>query len=297
MTLFSYLDERVLFFELTSHFRLQYFLFSAFGLFVLLLARHWKWCVFTLICFAVNGFEVVKWYFPVSNPVNYTKTETTQFLRLLLSNVHTINTEYSRVIELIHYHKPDIVVLQEIDEVWLDALKPLAGLYPYQISDPRPDNFGIALYSRIPFSNSEVIKNLGPSEIPSLKIEIKPQEKFISLFSTHPLPPINQQYFEERNNQLEKVARYIKNIPGHKIIIGDLNTTMWSPFLKRFENISELNNVRNGFGILPTWPAKFGYLGIPIDHGFVSSDIRVDNVTVLKSIGSDHLPLMLDLSI
>ena len=68
---------------------------------------------------------------------------------------------------------------------------------------------------------------------------------------------------------------------------------MWSIDYEKFINITKLKNSRMGVGILPTWPAPVPL--IPIDHVLVSSDIKVRNISVGRDIGSDHLPLIVDL--
>ena len=60
-----------------------------------------------------------------------------------------------------------------------------------------------------------------------------------------------------------------------------------------------LDNARKGFGLLPTWPAfmPWPFLRIPIDHCLVSPDIRVIRMRTGRTIGSDHLPIIVDMAI
>jgi endonuclease/exonuclease/phosphatase family metal-dependent hydrolase len=62
---------------------------------------------------------------------------------------------------------------------------------------------------------------------------------------------------------------------------------------------TKLLNARQGFGLLPTFPVfKFpiAFLMMPIDHCFVSEDISVQKIRTCEYIGSDHLPLAVELN-
>jgi hypothetical protein len=80
-------------------------------------------------------------------------------------------------------------------------------------------------------------------------------------------------------------------------LIGDLNTTMWSPYYKNYIGNTQLKNTRYGFGILPTWKIIHQFFAIPIDHSLVTPDIKINNVYTGRSIGSDRLPLITNLQL
>jgi endonuclease/exonuclease/phosphatase (EEP) superfamily protein YafD len=58
-------------------------------------------------------------------------------------------------------------------------------------------------------------------------------------------------------------------------------------------------NVRDGFGLLPSWPTFlfFKWLMLPLDHCLVSNDIRVADARTGEPIGSDHLPLIVEIEL
>ncbi|MFA7237966.1 MAG: hypothetical protein WC058_13970, partial [Phycisphaeraceae bacterium] len=59
----------------------------------------------------------------------------------------------------------------------------------------------------------------------------------------------------------------------------------------------ELLNARQGFGIQASWPDNLRPLRIPIDHCLLRGLMDVLDCRVLRSVGSDHLPLRVDLRI
>ena len=81
------------------------------------------------------------------------------------------------------------------------------------------------------------------------------------------------------------------------VMMGDFNTTPWSPVFRKLLGQNEWGDSRAGFGNQPTWPSWLGGLGIPIDHALVASGVRVLNRSTFAIPGSDHRGLLLELGI
>ena len=98
---------------------------------------------------------------------------------------------------------------------------------------------------------------------------------------------------------LAAAADCLRDLPGPKICVGDLNITPWSPYYRSFVERTKLVNARNGFGLLPSWPTFlfFKCLMLPLDHCLVSDDIRVADARTGEPIGSDHLPLIVEIEL
>jgi len=105
---------------------------------------------------------------------------------------------------------------------------------------------------------------------------------------------------------MDLISQYLSKINNHIILAGDLNMSMWSPYYRRLINKTGLHNTRKGFGILPSWRIPKTYkqipnwlaffLRIPIDHCLVSRGFEVRNTSIEIETGSDHLPLIVNLS-
>ena len=72
---------------------------------------------------------------------------------------------------------------------------------------------------------------------------------------------------------------------------------MWGSHYQNLEQAAGLRNVRCGFGVLPTRPAGFAAVGIPLGHCPVSPGIDAVDLKPGPDIGSDHLPLIVELTL
>jgi endonuclease/exonuclease/phosphatase (EEP) superfamily protein YafD len=279
--------------ELTSHFKVQY-LAVASGCFVIsLLLRDLRGSLLGLLCVILNGAAILPWY--IGRPEAVLGTQASH-LRILLSNVHTRNRRSADLVQLVRLEKPDILVLQEVNDRWMQEMKPLDALFPHSKEIPRSDNFGIAVLSRLPLVQASEL-TLGNGDVPSILAEVSLDGQTVSILATHPLPPGSHETSEQRNSQLAAIGAATRQYSTPVILIGDLNVTMWSPYYSRLIQESGLVNARKGFGVVPTWPAQVPILKIPIDHCLVSADIRVADIRTASAFGSDHLPLVVDLAI
>jgi endonuclease/exonuclease/phosphatase (EEP) superfamily protein YafD len=128
-----------------------------------------------------------------------------------------------------------------------------------------------------------------------LTADITVRDRIVSLVATHPVPPLNDEYFSSHNSQMNDIADYVRQLGNESIVMGDLNMSMWSPYYRKFIDRSNLRNTRQGFGIQPSWPTNLPLLPIPIDHCLIIPNIKVSNNRIGKDIGSDHYPIVTDL--
>ena len=265
----GYLGKFNIFFELSSHFKLQYLLvgFSTFIFFALMRSKK-IWLLVSAFCIIINLAEIVPWYFPAPAWAGATPG---QHLRILHSNVLRSNRRYSEVISLVKAEQPDIAVFVEVNTSWAKELSVLSEIFPYSSTQQESERFGSAIYSKLPLENSSV--KAFSNQRKSLSADVKFQGKIISLILAHPTVPIKQESFINRNKQLAAIGEYAAQVKTPLIVVGDFNTTMWSPFYKNMVKTGNLRNARSGFGILPTWPTFLPLAYIPIDHFLVSKKL------------------------
>ncbi|HEX7470002.1 MAG TPA: endonuclease/exonuclease/phosphatase family protein [Verrucomicrobiae bacterium] len=279
-------------FELASHFRLHLAVGLSGLAAVWALKRRWRMASICGLCATANAVLVLM----VLLPAETTDSQNGIRLRLVSINVHTENQRSDLVLKFLQTADADVILLMEVNEAWMNALQPLRANYTQMIAKPREDNFGIALFSRLPLTNSEVIE-LGKAEVPSIATTISVGGQGVFLLGTHPLPPGSAEYARLRNEQLQEIAALIRRRGMAAIVLGDLNCTPWSPYFKDLLRDGGLKNTSQRRGLFGSWPAWLPFGRIPLDHGLVSQTIRIIEKRVGPPVGSDHLPLILELQI
>lgn len=283
--------------DLFSHFRFQYLVLLLIATIVLFVGGFYLQALASGFFLILNLLLIVPLYIkesPASHPVLTIPQH--QTYRVLLANVLQKNAAFGALRHLIRMSKPDILVLIEVNKTWIDQLEPALKDLPFSRMKLRDDNYGIAIFSRIPATFSEV-KYFGSDEIPSIVATYSIHQRRVTLLATHPPPPKTKRASAARNEQLAEIAEYLKTIAGEKILVGDLNLTSWSPYFSVLTRASGLRDSRQGFGMQNSWRAYRSWLVIPIDHILVSPGILVQSRRVGPFIGSDHYPILLDFSL
>lgn len=217
-------------------------------------------------------------------------------IRLMSANVLQANQEYQSLLDLIAREKPDIVALCEVNQRWIDDLGQLKHDFPHYLVHPLENEYGIALYSRLPFLSSRVRFFVSP-EIPSIEASVLLRSGLaVRLFAIHPNPPRVGEDTTKRDAEFVLVGREVHRCPGPAIVMGDLNDVGWSATTHLFQEVSGLLDPRKGRGFFATYNARSWVMRYPLDYLFHSADFRLGELRTLADIGSDHFPLLVELS-
>ena len=210
-------------------------------------------------------------------------------LRVLAMNVKTANRDFERACEFIAGSEADVVVVTEVDEDWERALRGLEERYPNQVCEPRFDNFGIAILSRMPLKEAEVLE---PSQCtPMIRAVIECGGRPITLFGVHPLPPMGEALFHSRNVQLLKISELARKEHNPVIVAGDLNVAPWSPYFRWLLEDGGLLETRRALDWTGSYPTRWPIGRARIDHILVSAQLGAAESALGEDIGSDHLPV------
>ncbi|MGJ8652317.1 MAG: endonuclease/exonuclease/phosphatase family protein [Opitutaceae bacterium] len=284
---FSFFGKYHWILDLCSHFRLQYLICSLPLIVTLYILKRPKPAIALLLLSLANAALLIPHYITEPTPIQDGAT----FHSAVLLNVNTQLGSPRHVEAFILETNPDFIILEEIDDIWIQSIPDIVSAYPHQCIETRADNFGIGLFSKYPLSHSK-IKYIGDAQLPSISATINFGSAKLNVIATHTLPPKNRTYSELRNDQLEQLATYAASKDSPTILLGDLNATPFNFHFKKLLKASKLSDSSTSHRLQPTWPSFFPALGIPIDHFLHTADIAIVDRFIGPKVGSDHLPLV-----
>jgi len=276
-------------FDLFSHFRVQYLVLLT-VLFASLAGRHrWRWAAALLPFATINALPVYN-----SWPSGEPQESPSERLSIMNVNVNAANNNYASLLNLVEQELPDLILFVEFNAGWQRAISALAEIYPYRSEAPQQDRFGIALLSRIPFIEQESVDLLATAAI-SARINLAGQS--VRLLGVHLRPPVSAGWAAMRNQQLVEIDELLGERTEPVIIVGDFNTTTYSPIFSEWLAENELRSAAQATGLTISWPTFLPLLGILIDHYVVSDNVLIDELRRRPAFGSDHYPLTATLSV
>lgn len=290
-SLLGFLGSWWWFLDLMTHFRLQYAWLFGLGCLCYAALRRWRRLGGCAVLLTVQVLLIVPLYWgsPPASPASGT-------FRVMLINVYSGNPRPERVVELLQREQPDLVVLEEITSRWLPELEAWRESYSHTIERPEEDNFGIGLYSRFPIVEGGVVV-IGEAGVASIEAVVEIEGQLVRVMATHPPPPVGGTYSSWRNGQMEELGQRLAGAEEPVLLVGDLNATSWSHSFKQLRKAADLRDSRQGFGVQSTWPTHMWWMRVPLDHVLVSDEVAVHQRVVGPSVGSDHLPVIVDFSL
>ena len=261
----------------------------------------WVFLAALALCLAYQGRKVFP-YTPLSRVQvqrsNRPPDERTCF-RLVISNVLMENDQHERLVRVLRESDADIALLVEVNDEWNRALEPLAAEYPYVVRHPQENYYGLLLLSRFPLLDPRV-DFLVQDDIPSVHTAFQlPDGTEVVLHGLHPRPPepVRDQDSTPRDAELVVMGRAIGDSTDQPTVVaGDLNDVAWSRSSELFLRLSGLLDPRIGRGLYNSYNAKNPLFRYPLDHVFHSSHFRLVRLERLPYVGSDHFPMLVELS-
>ena len=231
-------------------------------------------------------------------------------VKLLQANLRFDNQTPEKFLTLIEKEKPDIITIQEASTKWREFFQNNNLTIIGCVADnDRAGATGVILsdrfLSRYGFTNSPIVTCYDATTthgyVAKIKLQSdKPDHPPLEIVSAHlawPWPFGQNLQLDELENGAFRTD-FEHKVP-QRIVAGDFNSVTWSNTVSRMERLTATRHIS---GIGPTWlsysfPALLRpYLGLPIDQILLSKDIKPISVKRLAFFGSDHLPVLAELS-
>ncbi len=260
--------------------------------FFLPLTAIWVCTLCLLAAGLLYHLKIIFPFFPFTKKELPKSLHTDCSISILSINVRLKNKKYQNLVNLVEEIDPDLFLLTEVDQAWINGIHELKKKYPHTVLNPLDNTYGIALYSKLALKDSEV-RFMVEKDVPSIHTNVKLKNQYIQLIGLHPRPPAPWTRPERKDLELIMVAGLSNINSKPTIVTGDLNDVGWSKITQNFKQISGLLDPRIGRGFFNTYNALIPIFQFPVDHFFVSKHFKLVKIEKLKAIGSDHYPVFL----
>lgn len=211
---------------------------------------------------------------------------------LLSANVLMENERFDLVAKLIEDVDPDVLLLMETDQRWVDALGPALSRYPTVLTDARPDHYGLIFATRLQAVEAR-IEHLTADDTPSVFADLlTPSGRPFHFVGLHPQPPVPGVATAERDAQLLYAARFARRTDVALVTMGDFNDAAWSPTARLFKHYGRYLDPRMGRGLYASFHATSVLVRCAIDQFYVTEEVAVVDFRLGGRTGSDHLPVI-----
>jgi endonuclease/exonuclease/phosphatase (EEP) superfamily protein YafD len=139
--------------DLCTHFRWQALVVCAVALGWAVAKRRRVVLGVALLSLALNGWL----FFKIAAAPSSGNVRPDFMVRIVSLNVLTSNPDHAAVLTFLQQADADILFLMEVDQRWAQALQPLLLTHPHHLIKPRQDNFGLALFSRLPLEELRLL--------------------------------------------------------------------------------------------------------------------------------------------
>lgn len=299
VTLASFLDDVSWRLELFSHFRPHLALASLVALLLAGVARTGMPAAMLAVALAANAAPLLPRL--VAAAAAEADCRAPEGLRVLTFNLEGRFTDPAAFAALIAAERPDVVLLTELPAD-LSALLAAVPDLPHRVVDRQGSIFDVALFSRWPVTQANVDRGVSRF-LPVLSADLCPAAaapgesciRLVGLHATQPMHDANR----PQDAQLARAADAAAAAPGGRVVLlGDLNLTPWSPRFGRLRDAGGFaDDAARHRGLDATWISASPVVGLALDHVLTGPGMRVACSRLGPDLGSDHLPVIADLTI
>lgn len=282
--------------DLAVHFRLQYAALALMGFLILAATAQPGWAAVAFAVAAVNFAIAAPHVFPRGSLRESRASDRSPAIRLASINVYYRNNQFQRVVDFINRERPDVVVLVEVTAEWDQALRGVGEEYAHRYVTRGTKGAGILLLSRWPMLQVAILPGYADAE-PAVVATVQIHGRSVQILGVHTSWPLGPRCSALRDQQLARLSEFARAQSGPLVILGDLNV---SPFSRHFQALiagGDLKSAAQGYGWQPTWPTFMPPAGIHIDHALTGGGVAVLGFRRGAAVGSDHLPVIIEIAL
>lgn len=284
--------------ELTSHFRPSYAVAAVVFLAFLLVSRRWVLASLAAAVAVMHTLPLVPYLVAGAHAAPCIDARP---MRLMTINLHHRHADMRAVEALIRRERPDAVLLTEIESANGRALGGLRDLFPAAPVRTGWGTFEVMLFSRWNVAEHRVHRpNPSAPFLPVLEARLcarDGQDGCVTLIGMHASQPLSMPTRWQKRGFGFAARLAAKAKDGRAVIAGDLNTTPWASNFSDLAAFAGLRDAARGHPFRATWISRNPLFGLPLDHVLVGPRIVVRDRRVGPEIGSDHLPVTVDMAI
>ncbi len=213
---------------------------------------------------------------------------------LVIANVYMKNRNAAAFLDIVERAAPDMILAMETDTWWENALEPLQAHYPYSLTYPMDNTYGMLLYSKHPLIEPKIMF-LQHEEVPSFHTKIRLANGQMFYFhGVHPVPPVYSKHPDNKGEKEEELVEVGDMVAQHQMpvmVAGDFNDVAWSHTSRLFQIEGQLHDMRVGRCFCNSFDARSLFLRWPLDHVYVTKEFEALKMERLDAFGSDHFPI------
>jgi len=218
----------------------------------------------------------------------------------MTANLLFNNTRAGALGSEIGSERPDLLALEEFTDRTSSALAASGALdaFGYHITRVTDEPSGIALYSRLPLRDAEVITVAGRPVIRALVVTAAGP---VTVVVVHTVAPVDHATVANWSDELSGLASMVAVVHGPLVVVGDFNATDGNrPFatMKRRGGLVDALDA-TGKGYATTWPQNRRILPALVrpDHVLAGRGIVPLRGRTMNNPGSDHRAVVADLGV
>ncbi len=213
-------------------------------------------------------------------------------MRILFFNALFENAAFGhRIVEAAIAADPDVLIVAEAEALY-PALKTIASKYEI-LTECTLDACEMLVATRLPVRRfwQLSLNVVWPDRYSVADLDL-PSGKSVFVVGNHLLKPWLSGLSE---TEIRRLGAQYDWLSKPAVVLGDYNMAPWSKPMHDLLTFTGFKTMRLP---IPTWPARAGSLGVPIDHVLVHNGARVVAARPFgETLGSNHRGLLVDLAL